>query len=374
MNKILCVHQSSELYGSDRVFLDSIRAIRNAYPKAEIEIILPDYGPLVPLLEEHRVTFKYGPIVKVQSSDIKDIFRIAKLILKLGCVIETIRRVKKFDCVYINTIVPINFFLAACLYRPFGKTKFISHPHEMVSSRIGGYLIGSLISLSSHRVICNSATTAKSFYLEKKKKTSIVWNGTNIPNISDHVSDERSEIRILMPGRLSSRKGQELLIQSCIYLDMEEMNIKIRILGDTASGQEHIKKHLQRLVLEAKLDSRISFDGFQEDMEPQYNWADLVVVPSTKPESFGMVAIEAMSYAKPIIAANLGGLKEIVTHADTGWLFDPGNARALASTIIAACSDKRKIKECGLRSRERVKQLFSLTSYENNFSYNFGKV
>jgi glycosyltransferase involved in cell wall biosynthesis len=69
------------------------------------------------------------------------------------------------------------------------------------------------------------------------------------------------------------------------------------------------------------------------DPAPLYDWADVVVVPSRRPESLGRVAIEAMAHGRPPLASAIGGLEEVVEHGVSGWLVPPNDAPALARAI-----------------------------------------
>ena len=124
--KILCVHKDIELYGSDKMFLTSVRAFRNAYPDAEITVVLPFEGPLVELLEPHCTQILYMDMFILRRAEFgpKTILKslgIGRLILKARALIA------KHDLVYISTIIICCFSMAA---RLTSRPRFV-HIHEM---------------------------------------------------------------------------------------------------------------------------------------------------------------------------------------------------------------------------------------------------
>ena len=86
------------------------------------------------------------------------------------------------------------------------------------------------------------------------------------------------------------------------------------------------------------------------------------MVPSLEPEPFGMVAIEAMACALPVVAAAHGGLLDIVAPQQTGLLFQPRNARALADSLLTLARDAPLRRRLGTAGAQRQRDLFSLQS------------
>jgi glycosyltransferase involved in cell wall biosynthesis len=101
--------------------------------------------------------------------------------------------------------------------------------------------------------------------------------------------------------------------------------------------------------------------------EVEYAWSNIVVVPSIKPEPFGRVAIEAMSIGRCVVAANHGGLSEIITHYVDGVLFAPNNSKSLLYELIGLLEDTQNIIRYGENSRKTFQTKFSKEVYERNF-------
>jgi glycosyltransferase involved in cell wall biosynthesis len=161
---------------------------------------------------------------------------------------------------------------------------------------------------------------------------------------------------ILMVGRINSWKGQDLLLEALTLLEPNlRTRIHVKILGDVYGNSEMLIE-LQALVSLQLSDAMITFEGFKSDTQPYYQWADAVIVPSKKPEPFGLVAIEAMSAARDVVVADHGGLSEIVEHQVSGIKVEPNNALALAHALEELLFGKTSYGEA---ARERFLSHFS---------------
>ena len=103
---------------------------------------------------------------------------------------------------------------------------------------------------------------------------------------------------------------------------------------------------------------------FAPDPSPHYSWASVIVVPSILPEPFGLVAIEAMAAGRSVIAANHGGLSEIVVDRVTGTLVVPGSVESLAAAIVSYIGDSTRVTVEGNAGRERFAAEFEETHYK----------
>ncbi|WP_010501027.1 N-acetyl-alpha-D-glucosaminyl L-malate synthase BshA [Paenibacillus elgii] len=107
-------------------------------------------------------------------------------------------------------------------------------------------------------------------------------------------------------------------------------------------------------VKELGLLDRVTFCGKQDDVAQLLSLADLMLLPSEK-ESFGLVALEAMACGVPTIASNAGGIPELITHGETGYLADIGDVEQMAAYAIALLKDeslyKKTVDACLYRAR-----------------------
>jgi glycosyltransferase involved in cell wall biosynthesis len=142
-----------------------------------------------------------------------------------------------------------------------------------------------------------------------------------------------------MFGILRHQKGQEFGVQAIAELVRAGWPLMLHVYGD---GPDRAR--LERLAGSLGLSERICFHGHVTDAEAHMYCVDLVLIPSLF-ESFGYVAIEAMSLRRAVIAANVGGLREIVENGSTGMLVEPGNVEEFKNAIsFLVGNDRARLK------------------------------
>jgi glycosyltransferase involved in cell wall biosynthesis len=135
---------------------------------------------------------------------------------------------------------------------------------------------------------------------------------------------------ILLPGRLTGWKGQKLLITALAALRHKDA---IAVLAGSDQGRAHYVQELIKHAQKLGVDDRVRLAGNVEDMPAAMMLADVVVNASTDPEAFGRTIVEAQAMARMVIAADHGGARETIRDGETGLLFPPGDAAALAAGI-----------------------------------------
>jgi glycosyltransferase involved in cell wall biosynthesis len=140
-------------------------------------------------------------------------------------------------------------------------------------------------------------------------------------------------INILFPSRILARKGIEDAIHALHRLP-DRYRMTIPALG-SAGQSSGFERSIHDMISSLNLTDRISIAQAvttPSDMRSYYEHADVVLVPSWY-EGFGIVAIEALSWGVPLVASNVGGLKEIVRHSQNGLLVEPHNPEAIVQSI-----------------------------------------
>jgi len=212
-------------------------------------------------------------------------------------------------------------------------------------------------------------------YLDLKKKFLVIFRGINIDYFDSTTlleSEENSLITkwninrekkiILMPGRLTSWKGQEIFIEA-LNLINKELGYKAfyAIILGSDQGRNIFAKKIKRLAEQYRLTNQIKFIEHCKNMPLAYKICDLVVSASIEPEAFGRVAVEAQSMEKLIIASNIGGSKETIVDNVTGFLFKSGNAKSLSEKIIEAINlDESTLKLMGNEGRKNIIKKFNV--------------
>lgn len=162
---------------------------------------------------------------------------------------------------------------------------------------------------------------------------------------------------IILPGRLTQWKGQEVFIDSLALI--KDLPFVALCIGDTEENPSFTKK-LQEKIWSYGLENTIRLVGHCSDMPAAMLLADIVVsASSSQPEAFGKVAIEAMAMAKPVVATSHGGSLETVIDGVTGWLVPPSDPEAMAGALRKGLSDKEELKKRGRRGREWVGENFT---------------
>ncbi|MCW5729802.1 MAG: glycosyltransferase family 4 protein [Alphaproteobacteria bacterium] len=138
---------------------------------------------------------------------------------------------------------------------------------------------------------------------------------------------------VLMPGRVSRRKGQRHLIEALARLDRTDL---VAVILGSAGEHRAYARELLDLVRARGMEERVRLVEDCADMPAAYMLADVVVSAADKPEAFGRVMVEAQAMGRPVIATDHGGARETVLAGQTGWLLPPGDVEALAATIAEA--------------------------------------
>ncbi|MDC0407991.1 glycosyltransferase family 4 protein [Candidatus Pelagibacter sp.] len=212
-------------------------------------------------------------------------------------------------------------------------------------------------------------------YLNAKKKLLVIFRGINVDYFdptSKLDSDEKKLLKkweiekdkkiILLPGRLTGWKGQEVFIEAINLVNIElGYEAFYAVILGSDQGRDLYKKKLIRLTEQYRLINQVKFIDHCKDMALAYKVSDIVVSASIEPEAFGRVAVEAQSMEKPIIASNIGGSNETVIDEKTGFLFESNNAKSLSQKILKILSmDEASLNSIGREGRKNIIQKFNV--------------
>jgi len=358
--KIICLHQSADLYGSDRSFLQVIKYFVFTKRFTTITVVLPRTGPLSVELEKLGVEMLYIDLSLLSKTYLKS-FKWGKIINPLFDLPKKRKLISAYDYFYVNTSVILDFYLLAPILQ---NNKFV-HVRE-IPNKLLSVVLSFLLRLSKATVIFNSKATLRSF--SKIRKTAVIYNAfegfEGKLNTHRNVSDK---LRLLLIGRINTWKGQDFVIDALSKFENNK-NVVLRIVGDTSVGNEYLIDELKVKVSKLGLTDIVEFKGFEADPSDSYEWADIILIPSKKPEPFGRIAIEAMSLSKPVIACNHGGLPEIILDGVTGLLFEPNNIQSFNKALRFYEENRLEILTQGVNGFRRYKELFSIESLYSNLN------
>lgn len=229
--------------------------------------------------------------------------------------------------------------------------------------------------------ICASKITALSeadmtsqvnLHLAPKHKYCIIYNGIDIDAFESPNQNEMQNfiakfgISNFYPiigaiGRLTAEKGHKYLISAIADVKKEYPNVLFLIVG---KGELEYK--LKNLVKKLYLEENIKFLGAVTDVPTVLNIVNIFVQPSLY-ESQGLAIIEAMASKKPVIATDVGGVKDVVKNGETGVLIPPGDALALSKAIVSLVKDKTKANQYSEAGYKRAREIFSINNMVKNY-------
>lgn len=162
---------------------------------------------------------------------------------------------------------------------------------------------------------------------------------------------------IFCPGRISRIKGQHVLVAALAKLrDMEFLCI----IAGKDEGHEEYRMELQDQIITSGLEGKVRLANATQFMNEAYQLSHLVVVPSSKPEAFGRIAVEAQAMGLAVVATDHGGARETIIPNETGYLVPPEDANTMAEAIRFALErDAATVKAMGAFARKHVTEHFS---------------
>ena len=218
-------------------------------------------------------------------------------------------------------------------------------------------------------------------YLSNKKKFLVIFRGINTDYFNPkkikesdknllkkkwNITDEKKII--LLPGRLTEWKGQEMFIEAISLLkkNLSELEFIAVILGSD-QGRKIYKKKLIRLVEQHRLSGNVIFVDHLELMPIAYEISTVIVSSSIEPEAFGRVSVEAQSMEKPIIASNIGGSNETIINDKTGFLFKAGDSKNLSEKLKEVLNlSELTLNGIGAEGRKNIIAKFNVEKMCNN--------
>ena len=175
----------------------------------------------------------------------------------------------------------------------------------------------------------------------------------------ENLNSDNSQIKLLFAGQIIRGKGLDILLHALTEVKSDYI---LRIVG-RGNDTEFIKE----LICELRIDDKVDFKGFSEDMDVDYSWADVVVVPSRWQEPFGLVGVEAFARKLPVIGFDVGGISEWLKNGVNGVLVEAGNYKKMAEAIDELAENCEFRNRLGEKGYEFVKGECSEGKYLTNF-------
>jgi glycosyltransferase involved in cell wall biosynthesis len=167
--------------------------------------------------------------------------------------------------------------------------------------------------------------------------------------------------RFVAVGRLEPRKGLTLALAALARVRAAGVDAVLDIVGD-GEDRAALTAETQRLGL----CHAVTFHGFQSDPSPLVARAD-AALSSAREEALGLALLEAMAAGRPVVAVPIGGIPELVTDGQTGWLAAHRSVDALAAVMTDAASDRARARHRGQQARAFVTQRYTRAAMRDQY-------
>ncbi len=366
---ILQLVPSLETGGAERTAVDISRALQQA---GHCALVASSGGRLA---EELLATGAEHVQMPLDSKNpwtmLKNAGRIAQLV-----------RDRKVDIIHARSRAPA---WSALLASRRTGVPWITTYHGIYSEKGRLKRLYNSVMARSDLIIANSNYTADlivSRYGTDKSRIRVIYRGTDLDGFQRQaIGDQRIEALrsqwkiggadriVLNVARLTSWKGQQVLIEAaCRPAVADHGNVVVILAGDD-QGRSAYRRQLQTLIDERRATDRIRMVGHCDDVAAAFALADVSVVASTSPEAFGRAAVEAQALGVPIVVTALGAVPETVLAPPevepgqrTGWHVPPGDSGALAEAIDQALRlEETEKREMAARAKAHAGR-FSLSA------------
>ena len=331
-------------------------------------IIVTSGGPLIKYVRKQKVKIIKLP-VHSKNPIILLFNTIALIIIQILYRIDIVHarsRAPAWSC-YLATILTGRKFVTTF----HGTYNFKSNLKKIYNS----VMVKSDLIIAGSNFIFSHIKENYSKYLDVNKRLLVIFRGINVDYFDPTTkleTDEKKLLKkweiekdrkiILLPGRLTSWKGQELFIEAINLVNIElGYEAFYAVILGSDQGRDLYKKKLIRLTEQYRMNNQVRFIDHCNDMALAYKISDIIVSASIEPEAFGRVAVEAQSMEKPIVASNIGGSNETIIDEKTGFLFETENAKSLSQKILKLLYlDETNLKLIGIEGRKNVIKKFNV--------------
>jgi glycosyltransferase involved in cell wall biosynthesis len=365
--RVVAVHPHSDLYGSDRMFLESVSALA-----PDVLAVLSREGPLADALRHRDVALRIMSFPVLRRIELRTpwraflfVFRFLRSVVSLTSWLRS----QGTSVLYVSTIAAPEWLFAGRL----SGARVVCHVHEsepQMGRLASGVLLAPLV--AAHTAIAISEDCLdwirSSLGDRLARRSRVIHNGVREPSpavsASPHsVGTSRS---LVVVGRLAARKGQDTAIAATALVRRAGFDVRLTLVGDGYPGYEDHVDGLHALAAREHVDDVTAFAGFQNPAAYLAD-ADVVLVPS-RVEPFGLVAVEALLLGRAVVASRVGGLREIVQDGVTGLLVEPDDPQALADAIVGLLADPDRLTALGQAGRADARARFSMDTYASRLS------
>ena len=375
---ILVLHVVSDMYGSSKVLLQAVTALKARGHK--VCVVLSEKGPLTEALELEGIETKIIRlgILRRRYLNVLGLLNRAGVLTRAFFALKKLCKQNQIDIIYTNT-APV---IIGGMLSKFTGIKNVWHLHEILEpSSFMHRFFGWMINATAQKVIVVSDAVYNNWTgrIDASKMVK-VYNGfeasdlnasnnalaNNIKPLREQLNLNNNTVLVGMVGRVNLIKGQFYFIQIAAAAKAAGLNCHFVMIGDAYKGYEYLYPQLESQIATLGLQNSITNLYYQPNAAALIQQLDIFVLPSIKPDSFPVVILEAMAAGKPIIATNQGGAQEQIDDCVSGFLVPVNDATIAAQKLGVLVNNPDMRTQMGQAGAKKLQEQFSLATFNKN--------
>ena len=373
---VLFVHAGAELYGADRILLELAEGLRHR--GHALQVVLPGPGPL------HEELARVGvPTQRHNLGVLRRRYFNLRGLLNRGCrLLSAVRYLRRLireqhiAVVHSNTTAVFAGVLAARL----AGVPHVWHVHEITTRPLwfARAVAACVARLSQRAVFVSEATREHMCRLNEglRAKALVIHNGIDTTRalagqpgvLRRECGWEAGAPVVGMIGRINWWKGQTSLLECAVQLAPRHPALRFLMVGGTYEGDNRVRDELLAGIERHQLQGVVVVQDFRPDIGNVLADIDIFVLPSTEPDPFPTVVLEAMAAGKPIVAYRHGGVCEMVEDGVSGLLCTPGAPAEMAAALARLVAAPELRQRMGQAGQQRLQALFTREAFIDRFA------
>lgn len=386
-DNILVIHGNNDLYGADKILRDLL--VRLDRKRFNPIVVLPTdtrhINRLSPELERAGIRTLFVPM-GVMRRRYLSAGKLPQFLFEVGRGTRRMRRImreEQITLVHTNTNTIVSGALAArreglphiwSIHEILMDPPFVRRVLHYLIPRLSTRVVTVSRAVRDHILADEPGFGERFEFLRGAIDVAPFLHATGRDRVRKGWNVAGDELLIGMVGRVTRWKGQAIFAEAAKRLLARHPRLKFVAVGGVFDTELFYMERFRQQVNDLGLGPSFVIEDFRPDMPDVFNALDVFVLPSTLPEPFGLVVIEAMASGKPVVATRPGGPSETVADGETGYLVPPSDAVALSDALEKLVLDPAERARMGAAGRKRAAELFSMERYVHDFEDLYARV